>query len=191
MAGIEPILTTHAEGRPGTHHHGAGGLSRVAAGLAGCVLLLVGAVFTLGIAVGASLGVVLAWWIQRMRRRRLTRSGSWIAATSSAIILIMIGAALIFAALPDGALAEAMAEARAAEPPPQPEWLERLAPDPDPATEGIVTSRPFTVYFGILGASIALLTLGSIAGTLGWAASLLAGFAVRGYWPMRRQPVDY
>ena len=167
----------------------AGAISRVAAGLAGCVLLLVGATFTFGVAVGALLGVVLVWWIQRQRGRRLTRLGAWIVATSTAAVLIMIGAALLFAMLPEGALAEAMAAARTAEPPPQPDWLERLAPA-DTATDRIVTSRPVTVYFGLLGASIAVLIMGSIAGTLGWAASLLVGFAVRGYWPMRRQSVD-
>jgi hypothetical protein len=181
MAGIEPVPTTQER---------AGGLSRVAAGLAGCVLLLVGTLFTLGVAAGAFLGVVLAWWIQRRRGRRLTRPGAWIAATSTATLLIIIGAALMFAMLPDGALTEAMTEARAAEPPPPPAWLERLGADTDPATDRIVTSTPFTVYFGILGASISLLILGSIAGTLGWAASLLAGFAVRGHWPLRPQPVD-
>lgn len=165
---------------------GAGAGSRVAAGLAGCGLLFVGAIFTFGVAVSALLGVVLAWWIQRQRGRFLTRTGAWIAATSTATVLIMIGAALLFAMLPEGAFAEAMSAAQAAEPPPQPDWLERLAPA-DSATDRIVTSRPFTVYFGLLGASIAVLTIGSIAGTLGWAASLLVGFAVRGHWPMRRQ----
>ena len=190
MAGIEPVPTTQAEGRSGSHDHRAGGFSRVAAGFAACALLLVGALFTLGVAAGAFLGVVLAWWIQRRRGRRLTRPGAWIAATSSATLLIIIGTALIFATLPDGALTEAMADARAAEPPPPPAWLERLGADPDPATERIVTSTPFTLYFGLLGASIALLILGSIAGTLAWAASLLAGFAIRGHWPLRPQPVD-
>ena len=190
MAGIEPVATTQAEGRWGSHHHRAGGLSRVAAGFATCALLLVGALFTLGVAAGAFLGVVLAWWIQRQRGRRLTRPGAWIAATSTATLLIIIGAALLFAMLPDGAFTEAMAEARAAEPPPPPAWLERVGADTDPAADGFVTSAPFTVYFGILGASIAILFTGSIAGTLAWAASLLAGFAVRGHWPLRPQDAD-
>ena len=190
MVGIEPVPTPQGEGQAAYHQRGAGGLSRVAAGLAGCALLLVGALFTLGVAAGAFLGIVLAWWVQRRRGRRLDRAGAWIAATSTATLLIIIGTALIFALLPDGALTEAMAEARAAEQAPPPAWLERLGGDPDPATERIVTSTPFTLYFGILGASIALLILGSIAGSLGWAASLLAGFAVRGRWPLGPQDVD-
>lgn len=166
----------------------AGFLSRTASGLAGAILLLAGTLFTLGTATLASLSVLVARLVQRRRGRRLTTLHAWITAAVTATVVIVAAVGLIVASLPEGAIAEAMAEAdAAAEAPDPPAWLRRYTPpsEPGPMTERIVNSRAFNLYFGVIGASIAFAMIGGIVGSWGWVATILLGHAVRGYWPFR------
>jgi hypothetical protein len=74
----------------------------------------------------------------------------------------------------------------AAEPP---EWLARVSPQaarPNPTVERVVNSRPFLIYFGLLGAAFTCALWGALAGSAGWAGTLLVGYGVTGRWPVRR-----
>jgi hypothetical protein len=160
---------------------------RLLAGGGGILALLIGGLFTLGTALAAPVAVGLTWWILRRRGRALTRLGSLATAVCGATVMIALAFLLLLANLPEGSLTGALAAAESAEPPPQPEWLERLAPysaQPDPIVDGVVWSRPAMIYFGLVGFGLGCLVLGSIAGSLGWAATFLLGFAVRGRWPL-------
>lgn len=163
----------------------AGVVARTAAGLAGVAALLVAALFTLGTAFAAPIGVALAAWMMRRRGRALSRGRSWMAAAAASTAAVALGFGLLFASLPSGTLTNAMAEAQKVEQPPPPAWLERIAPGstrPDPATERIVKSAPFTIYFGVMGGVLAVVMMGSLAGSAGWGATLLLGYAGTGRW---------
>ena len=163
----------------------AGVVARTAAGLAGVVALLIAALFTVGTAFAAPIGVALAAWMMRRRGRALSLARSWMAAAAASTAAVALGFGLLFASLPSGTFTSAIAEAQKAEQPPPPAWLERIAPGstrPNPATERIVKSAPFTLYAGMMGGVLAVVLIGSIAGSAGWGATLLLGYAGKGRW---------
>ncbi len=160
---------------------------RLLVGGVGVITLLIGGLLTFGTALAAPVGIGLTRWVLRRRGRALSRLGSFAAAVSAGAVVIALAFLLIFINLPEGALTDALAAAESAEPPPQPEWLERFAPysaPSDPSIERIVTSKPATLYFGLIGVGLACLLLGSVVGSLGWAVTFLLGYAVCGRWPL-------
>ncbi|HKT59861.1 MAG TPA: hypothetical protein VJQ46_07400 [Gemmatimonadales bacterium] len=82
----------------------------------------------------------------------------------------------VFQRIHDAALARERAPA--AQPP---AWLTRTFPQaaqrPDPITERVVNSRAFKVYFGIVGVGLVILIFGAIAGSAGWAGTMLLAHA--------------
>jgi hypothetical protein len=176
--------------RPPVDRRKAGFLARTASGLAGAILLIAGTLFTVGVVTLASLSVLVARLVQRRRGRWLTTLHSWMTAGVTATVVIVIAVPLIMASLPEGVIADAMADAEAtaeAPGPEPPEWLRRFTPpsEPSPMTERIVNSRAFNLYFGVIGASMAVALIGGVIGSWGWVATLLLGHAARGYWPFR------
>lgn len=177
------------DGEDGASAPRAGIGVRLLAGGLGVAALLVGGLFTVGTALAAPVGVGLAGWAMRKRGRALTRFGSWAAAVGAAAVgaaavATALALTLLVANLPEGSVANALAAAESAEPQPQPEWLERIAPytAPDPTVERIVKSRPAVLYFGLVGAGLGCLIMGGIAGSAGWAATFLLGYAAGGRW---------
>jgi hypothetical protein len=169
-----------------------GGIAaRVGAGVAGLLVVLVAAVLTLGSALAAPIGVGIAWWVMRRRGRPLTRGWAWVAAASASTLAIALAFAVLVAALPRGALENAMADAEARQDSSRPEWVERMAPSSAPqnaAAERIVESKPAQIYFGLIGVGLASLFFGTIAGSAGWGATMLGGYAATGRWLPKAEP---
>ena len=166
------------------------------AAAAGIVLLVLAVRATIGTALFAPLGIIALRWWSRRSGAPLSFGRSWIAATGATGVGILLAIGAIVAVLPADALARARAaqeaeSKRQAEAGP-PEWLSKISPEgakaatrSDPTTERIMNSRPFTLYFGLIGGAIACAIAAAIAGTLGWGASLLLAFAATGRWPER------
>jgi hypothetical protein len=161
-------------------------MARIAAFGAGAFIILVGSLFTLGAVLLCPIGILLVWWFVRRRGRRLSRLGAWVAATSTCAVVFVSAILVGFALMPEGSFSEVMSAAETAEPA-GPEWLQRMAPQSREATpiDEFMSSKPVTVYFGIIGGVLPVLIMGCIAGSIGWGAALLMGFGVAGYWPFR------
>lgn len=153
---------------------------RVVSGVAAVLLLLISAPFTFGISLAAPFGVFAGRHLAKRRGRRFTKLASWLSAAAAASIVLLLGLVLVFALMPDNfwqEVHEAALKAQAQETSRGPAWMK-----PDPVTEKIVTSQAFTTFFGIVGAVIACALFGVIAGTPGWLATLMLGYAIRGRW---------
>jgi len=169
------------------------GAKRIVAGVAGVVALLLTAIFTLGGALVAAIGMGVGATIARKRGKSLTRTTSWIAAVV-AVAIVLLGV-LGFSVTRVGgnglkefrqAMDSAQAHPRPAPTPPA--WLERMAPGaaaranarakpPNPALTaaiGIWAVVLVTAMFTALGALI--------AGTFGWLATLPLAYAITGRW---------
>jgi hypothetical protein len=107
----------------------------------------------------------------------------------SAIAVPMVFAWL-FAQAPPGTIAAARAamdSAQAEQKPAEvPEWLRKINPpaaeQQNAIAEKMMGSTPF-MAFTMIFAVVALTALfGTIAGTIGWVASMLFGYAITGHW---------
>jgi hypothetical protein len=155
-------------------------MKRLLVGLAGGVILGLSALFTLGTSLAAPFGVMAAASWARRRERPLTRIRSWLGAVTASSLAIICAFALAAARAPEGAFQQIQDAAARSEQAPTaqpPAWIARVFPQatrpPDPVTEGIVRSRAFTVYFGLMGAGIAVAILGTMVGSVGWAGTML------------------
>lgn len=160
-------------------------MRRVLTGLAGAAILCLSALFTLGTALAAPLGMLAADHWARRRGQVLTRGASWLAAAGASSLAIAGAFAVSAMRESDETLRRFhdTASAREAAPmPPPPAWMTRLFPQattkPDPVTERIVKSRAFSLYFGLMGAGLAAGMLGAIVGSLGWAGTMLLARAL-------------
>ncbi len=161
---------------------------RLLSGLAGALLLLLAAVCTLGTSLAAPIGSFIAQRITRRKGRPLTWGTSWLAAVFASSVAVAIGFALVVVSAPPGAILRAeraAASPSAVEPTARPpEWLTHLFPQaaqrPGPITERVIHSRAFMLYAGLLGAASASAFFGAIAGSLGWGAARLLGYAFSG-----------
>ena len=103
---------------------------RLAAGVAGFAVILIGALFSIGAALVAALGVWIAAVIGNVRHRPIVRSTAWMAAFVTAAVYSLLGSALLFRVLPEGAFARVQAVAdsmQAAQAQTKlPGWVERL-----------------------------------------------------------------
>ena len=165
-----------------------GALARVAAFVAGVVVLISGIVVSLGAVVLAPIGMAAAAHVQRRRGHPLTRGGYWIAAFSSMAIVILVVTGALLSMAPKGTVANVMhaadsSSAVAAKQPP-PAWLERLAPGYRVQQARMEpSSRLFAVITAIFGIGFAVTTFATMYGTLGWGAGMLLGLAGQGRWP--------
>lgn len=173
----------------------AGSLTRVAAFVAGAIVLLGGIVVSLGGVVLALIGMAAAAYVQRRRAHPLTIGGHWIAAFSSMAIVILLATGALLSIAPKGTVANVMhaadsSSAVAAKQPP-PAWLERLAPGYRVQQARMEpSSRLFAVLTAIFGIGFAVTTFATVYGTLGWGAGMLFGLAVQGRWPGASQAPD-
>lgn len=163
-------------------------LSRVIACVAGLVLLIGAAFVTLGMALSAPLGILVAHLYQRRRGQRLGAFSSWISAISGVLVALAVAAGVLESRLPPGTWdrvrhAADSASAQAAKEPP-PAWLDRLAPGaasryPMSAPPG---SRAFNTMTIIWGTVLGVGFLGSFIGTLGWGGTMLLVYSASGRW---------
>jgi hypothetical protein len=168
---------------------------RVVAGVGGVAALAVAALFTVGGALAAPLGMVIAAAVARRRLRVLSGLGSWLAAVLAAAVFVVSLSTTVIARLPPGTLeriwrsADSAAAAAQSEPPP--EWLQRVSPrvaaaakqPPKRSTAG----RAVNLWAAIMGVVIAWALFSALIGTLGWLASLPLAYAVSGQWLLGRR----
>jgi tetratricopeptide (TPR) repeat protein len=165
-----------------------GSLARLAAFVAGAVVLLCGIAVSLGGVVLAQIGMAVAAHVQRRRGHPLTRGGYWIAAFASMAIVILLATGVLLSSAPKGTVASVMraadsSSAVAAKQPP-PAWLERLSPGYRAQQARLEpSSRLFAVLTAIFGIGFAVTMFATLYGTLGWAAGMLFGLAAQGRWP--------
>jgi predicted PurR-regulated permease PerM len=174
----------------------ASAIRRFAAALAGAVVLVFCSTFTLGTVLAAPIGVLAARALARRGQRRLTRAAAWFAAVLASFIAVPIVFGVLLAKAPDGTIESVRAvmdSAQAQQKQPElPEWLQRISPpgaqQQNAATQKLVSSRPFVVVFGIIGALMVCSVFGTIAGSIGWVASLLLAYTLTGRWISGAQP---
>jgi hypothetical protein len=186
----------------------AGMPTRVMALLAGITVLMLVTPFTLGLSLAAALGVIVVAFIQRRRSRTLTRGRAWVVAAGTAAAAAIVGLAVVALSLSPAQrqrIRAVVQEANQAPPPPPPAWLEQITSgEPgkggaertsgDPLADRLAKSRAFQLYFGVLGGGLALLLLGALYGSVGWATAMLLAYGATGRWlpraPRRVLPGD-
>jgi hypothetical protein len=164
-------------------------LRRFAAALAGAVTLVVCIPLTLGTILAAPLGVLVARWLARRGQRPLSRGAAWLGAVLGSFLGVALLFTVLLAMAPPGTLTEVRAAMDSSlakqEPTELPAWLERINPQArqqSAATEQMMSSKGFVTFFGVVGAVFACSMLGTLAGSLGWVASMLISYAIRGRW---------
>jgi predicted PurR-regulated permease PerM len=164
-------------------------IKRILAGLAGVLTLVSAAVFTLGSVLVAPLGVLGARAIARRRGRVLTRGAAWLGAVVASFVGVALVMAAIFASMPPDVMKQVRAAADSAQakqqPPEIPKWLERVNPaarQQAAVNNQLMKNNAFVVIGGIVGSLMACSMLGTIAGSIGWLASMLFAYAFSGRW---------
>ena len=159
-------------------------LARIGAGVLGAGVFLCSAIITVGTSLVAPIGVFVARRVSRGRGRTPSRWTSWIGATIASCVALGLLLGVVFVRVSPQTL-RALREAgradttvRAA---PPPAWVTRMFPQtarrPDPSAERLVRSSAFTGYVLVESAGLRLLMFGVIAGSAGWAGTLLLGYA--------------
>ena len=162
-------------------------IARVVAFVAALGILIVGGVFSIGAVLLAPAVMAVSGHVWRRRGRVLSAGGRWIAATSSAILLLLLaglGAAMVPARTwQQVKQATDSAQVASAHAPP-PAWVERMYPGmsrraaqaPPPSASMMTTMMAF-------GAAFALIFFSAFFGTIGWGGGMLLGLAINGRWP--------
>jgi hypothetical protein len=177
-------------------------VARAAAAIGGVVTLVVSATFTMGTSLFAPLGVLGARSLAKRRGGRLTRGPAWLGAALASVIGVPLVFGFMLTKAPPGTVASirsamdsAQAERKDAE---LPEWLQRVTPpgaqQQNAATRDMMTSGPLLAIFAVLGIVAFCSMFGTIAGSIGWVASMLLGYAITGRWipggdPPRLAPI--
>ncbi|MEO5814891.1 MAG: hypothetical protein ABIT20_06380 [Gemmatimonadaceae bacterium] len=167
-------------------------LLRVLAAIGGVAMLIGVSVVTLGLALLAPVGMIVARIIARREKMSLTFLTSWIGAAFGVCAALMVVALVFLALLPGNSLAsigktaDSVSAAGSKQPPPA--WLERIAPGSaararaHPANPDSPMVRAFTTVSIVMGVVILYSMLAMLIGTLGWAPSLLLTYAFSGRW---------
>jgi len=151
---------------------------RILSGVLAIILLLLFGVTTLGASLIAPFGIFLGRKIALRKGRPFTGLSSWLWAVGATTVVVVGFFMIVISLIPAEqwqAIQREIAKAQA-NPPPNPSWV----PQPDSLTAQLVHSPTFAIVTGGLGAIIGLALFGAIAGTLGWMATVLLGYAVRG-----------
>lgn len=159
---------------------------RVGAGVLGGCVFVVSAIITVGTALAAPIGVFVARTIARRRGRAVTRWTTWIGATVASCVAVAALVTTFVVRAPTGTLQTLRDVQRAdtaARNAPPPAWVTRLFPQaaqrPNAVTEHLVRSTAFTGYILVETAGLMLLMFAVLAGSAGWAGTLLLAYAFR------------
>jgi hypothetical protein len=167
-------------------------LVRALAAIAGVAMLIGASVISLGLALLAPVGMIVARIIARREKMQLTFLTSWIGAAFGVCAALMVVALIFFALLPGdtvasiGKTADSVSTASQKQPPPA--WLERISPGSaararaHPANPNSPLVRAFTTVSLVMGAVILYSMLAMLIGTAGWVPSLLLTYAFSGRW---------
>lgn len=172
----------------------AGAGPRAAAFAAAVVLLLAGALISLG----AVLLVPPATWIASRvagRARPLGFGARWIVALAT--MLVVLGGVAVISymagAVPPGTITRmqqaADSSARASHKQPAPKWLERIAPGASQrAAQRPMLPSGVMQGVAVWALGISTLLMACLYATFGWGGGLLLRYGVRGRWPGYRAP---
>jgi hypothetical protein len=151
---------------------------RILSGALAIILLLLFGITTLGASLIAPFGIFLGRRIALRKGRPFTGLSSWLWAVGASMVVVIGVFMIVISLIPSEQWQEIQREIAKAQanPPPNPSWM----PKPDSLTTQLVHSPTFAMVTGGLGAIIGLALFGAIAGTLGWMATVLLGYAVRG-----------
>ena len=168
---------------------------RVGAAFAGVVMLALATLFTLGAAWLAPLGMFIAHRVARRHGRPATRAGSWLGASVTCTVAVAIALAVTMGfGAPDGYIDQVTtqaAEQARARPTQLPAWFGRIAPAAphqaaaDSAAARLAGSRAFTSAAITGGLLLASVLWGVVAGSAGWATTVLFALALTGRSPVR------
>lgn len=167
-------------------------LSRGLAAMAGVAMLIAVSVVTLGLALLAPVGMIVARIVARREQTPLTFFTSWLGASFGVCGALIVVALVLLALLPSGAVAnfrraaDSVSTSSARQPPPA--WLERISPGSiararaSQARQSSSTVRGFTIASTVLGVVVVYSLLAMLIGTAGWVPSLLLTYAFSGQW---------
>lgn len=159
--------------------------ARVAAAFGALIVLVGGAIFSLGVVFFAPLGMLIGAAIWRKRGRVLSTVGHWLAALIGVAVVIAAFAALTASFVPPGSMdqlkhtmdsASAAAAAQSG----------RASPADSAAASAArrLTSSPRALTVGLAyGFGFAGIFVVALFGTIGWMGGMLLGYAIKGRWP--------
>lgn len=180
---FQPVSPTGAPYLPVEPQAGTG--ARVGAALGALIVLLGGAIFSLGVVFFAPLGMLIGAAIWRKRGRVLSMVGHWLAALIGAAAIVGAFAAFTAAVVPQGSWdqfkhtmdsANAVAVARTGRATPLDSAASRAARKATSSPRGLAVMMAYG--FGFAGILMIL-----FFGTVGWIGGMLLGFAIKGRWP--------
>lgn len=174
----------------------ANAIGRIAAFIAGLLVLAVGSMMSLGTVLVGAAGMGIVTLVRHRRRQRLTRFGGWIASTASVAAIVAIFIFVISLIVPANtwsqvrAAADSAQAASAKEPPPA--WVDRMYPGMSERAAGRRRAFSPTTQsaFMMAGLGMAATFFVGFFGTVGWGAGMLIGFGARGSWPGASAAVD-
>lgn len=167
-------------------------LLRALAAIGGVAMLVTVSVFSLGLALLAPVGMIVARKIARREKTPLTFFTSWLGAAFGVCSALIVVALVVVVLLPGGTVAgirktaDSVSTASNKQPPPA--WLERISPgstararasQPNP-NSGM--ARGFTIASTVMGVVLLYSLLAMVIGTAGWVPSLLLTYAFSGRW---------
>jgi fatty acid desaturase len=167
-------------------------LTRVLAAIAGIAMLITVSVFSLGLALLAPVGMIVARTFSRREKTPLTFFTSWLGAAFGVCAALIVVALVVVAVLPSGTIAgigkmaDSVSTASSKQPPPA--WLEKIAPGSTARARASQPSanspmvRTFTVASQVMGVVVVYSLLAMFIGTAGWVPSLLLTYAFSGRW---------
>ena len=189
MTNPSESLPAHAVAPATTSPTRAGAIARVFAFLAAFVVLVVGALFSVGAAFAAPVGMAVGAWLWRRRGKRLPAIGHWAAAMCGVVAATALYAGLVSVLVPSGTwkqiqhAADSAQTASARKPPPA--WLDRLAPgmaQQEAARRANQSERTQSLAIAV-GLGFTAIFFGVLFGSVGWAGGMLLGLSVNGRWP--------
>lgn len=172
--------------------------ARIGTAIAGILTTAVAALFSLGAAAIAVVGMGIGYIVMKRQGRRLTRGLSWVVAVGSVAAVAFVVFAVFALRAEAGTfkgVKQAMDSAAAKPPPPPPEWLKRITPPnvqrQNEMTDKMMRSKAFTVWTVVVGGVFAVGFLATIAGSAGWVGGFLLLHSATGSWLPRATLEDY
>ena len=180
---LEPVAPTGGPFVPIEPQAGTG--ARLVAALGALIVLIGGAVFSLGAVFFAPLGMFIGAAIWRKRGRVLSMVGHWLAALLGVAVVIAGFAAVTAAFVPKGSfdqIKHTMDSATAAAATAQTGRGTKVDTFVLRGGRGATSSRALTVGLAY-GFGFAGIFMVAFFGTIGWIGGMLLGYTIKGRWP--------
>ena len=166
--------------------------SRILFFVAGIVALSVAVIITLGAALAGALSIGIIAYLMSRRGRRLTRRGAWLASVGGTVgvLAVITGLAVVWGQSNQQPMtATQRAEQRAQAKQAVPDWMKAINPSAERRTAAadsvatkLLENKAVVVWAGLMGAVIASLMIGTIAGSFAWGGVMLLYRGVKGDW---------